>query len=235
MRITRVEECAPATRSGGTEWPIELMRAPALAFTAYFAYSPTASDADSRHARRVCAAVKTGNRHWLERAVAPLREAAAGVDGWAESLRRGALLVPIPSSLPGLAVDHVAGAIARVLLRAGLGVGVHPLLERRRRVRKSATSAAGARPSVRDHYDSIEFANGMTIAATTDLLLVDDVVTRGRTMFAAACRLRTAYPGARIEGFALMRTIGFGGEPIASVDPCRGEIRLKRRDTLRIP
>ena len=43
----------------------------------------------------------------------------------------------------------------------------------------------------------------------TRILLVDDVITRGRTLAAAAMRLHEAFPNAEIRAFALVRAMNF--------------------------
>jgi orotate phosphoribosyltransferase len=65
-------------------------------------------------------------------------------------------------------------------------------------------------------------------------VLIDDVITRGRTLLAAAARVREALPGAKIRAFALLRTMGFSGIKNL-LEPCRGEIRWMDGDAKRDP
>lgn len=46
-----------------------------------------------------------------------------------------------------------------------------------------------------------------TLFEPDEILLVDDVVTRGATLLGAANKLVDAYPNARISTFAAIRTI----------------------------
>jgi phosphoribosylpyrophosphate synthetase len=67
------------------------------------------------------------------------------------------------------------------------------------------------------------------------LLLIDDVVTRGRTLLAAAMRLHEAFPQARISAFALLRTLGFAVDLDALLEPCVGRVRWRAGDAYRNP
>jgi hypothetical protein len=61
------------------------------------------------------------------------------------------------------------------------------------------------------------------------------VVTKGRTLLAAASRVHEAFPGAQIRAFALVRTMGFIPGLEQLLDPCKGEIRWKAGDAYRTP
>jgi predicted amidophosphoribosyltransferase len=100
-------------------------------------------------------------------------------------------------------------------------------------VRKSATAQAGCRPTVEEHYRSFGIAG--TPLPSDRILLVDDVVTKGRTLLAAAARLQDAFPLARIEAFALLRTMSLTTEIACLVQPCVGEIRWRCGDARRNP
>jgi hypothetical protein len=65
--------------------------------------------------------------------------------------------------------------------------------------------------------------------------LVDDVVTKGRTLLAAAARVQEAFPCAEIRAFALIRTMGLTRNVERLVDPCIGEIRWRGGDACRTP
>ncbi|MDQ3902584.1 MAG: hypothetical protein M3247_02875 [Thermoproteota archaeon] len=71
--------------------------------------------------------------------------------------------------------------------------------------------------------------------APTEILLVDDVITRGATFFGAANRLKVAFPTSRIRAFAAMRTISRPEEFRAITDPCIGNISIFGQDTFREP
>jgi predicted amidophosphoribosyltransferase len=144
------------------------------------------------------------------------------------------VLIPVPGSTPDAAgrlwaAEHLAGALVKVGLGGRAWTGLH----RVRAVRKSATAAPGERPSVRLHYES--FRIEYPVAAPEKIMLVDDVVTKGRTLLAAACRLHEAFPAAQIRAFALVRTMGLIPVVEHLLNPCKGEIRWKAGDAYRSP
>jgi orotate phosphoribosyltransferase len=89
------------------------------------------------------------------------------------------------------------------------------------------------RPSVDLHFESLRMSTAAIQPA--GIVLVDDVITLGRTMLAAAARAREAFPQVRIRGFALLRTIGLDSGIERVLEPCRGEIRWTGADAQRIP
>ena len=74
----------------------------------------------------------------------------------------------------------VSELICNSLRRRGLEVDVVALIKRVECVQKSAIAALGARPNAKVHYDSLVVES--SIERYVDLLLVDDVVTRGCTL-----------------------------------------------------
>ena len=68
-----------------------------------------------------------------------------------------------------------------------------------------------------------------------DIVLIDDVITKGRTTLAAALRLREAFPAATIRAFALVRTMGFVGDIERLFEPCEGSIHWNGIDAYRDP
>jgi predicted amidophosphoribosyltransferase len=141
--------------------------------------------------------------------------------------------VPVPSSALRSGSVWAAERLATALHGIGLGKGVWTGLYRGHGVRKSATALSGHRPSVRQHYESF----GVTYSGTppSRLLLIDDVVTRGRTTFAAALRLHEALPNADIRAFALVRTMGLLPDVTHFFEPCQGVIRWAGGDARREP
>jgi orotate phosphoribosyltransferase len=67
------------------------------------------------------------------------------------------------------------------------------------------------------------------------VILIDDVVTKGRTLLAAAARVREAFPDAQIRAFALLRTRGLIPDLRNVLEPCRGQILWMAGDAHRIP
>jgi len=67
------------------------------------------------------------------------------------------------------------------------------------------------------------------------MVLIDDVITRGRTIFAAAMRLHEVFPRADIRAFAFVRTMGFVAAIDHTLEPCHGVIRWVGGDVRREP
>ena len=234
-----------------------------MSFASCYAYAPLGDGPLCDAARQMCARLKEADARWLARfAVQVWREHATN-GRFVALFGRDVVLVPVPGSRPQTGAPWVGERLAWCLKDMGLAGAVWPCLRRRHPVRKSAFAAAGERPSVLEHYASFAvecgeadhggLANGrqMSLAdgslrplaarrlrgagATPALVLIDDVVTRGRTLLAAAARLREAFPAREIRAFALMRTLAQGEWPWRNPDPCEGQVRWLKGDARRIP
>jgi hypothetical protein len=206
----------------------------AISFGACFRYSPCGVSPVARRSRRYCTLLKAQHPAFLAYGARCVRF---------DVIRDGALsglftarptLVPVPSSGRTRAgIPTVAGALAAELVAQGLGSAVRACLVRSHDIGRSSCARPGHRASVQDHYRSLS-----VVAAPgqpTDILLVDDLVTKGRTLIAAAARLREAFPTARISTFALMRTMSLVPDIETVRDPCVGQIRWVRGDARRMP
>lgn len=206
----------------------------ALPFASCYVYSPSASDAVSARSRLFCTLLKEGDARFLAKCAARVRREALASPTLGDFFPCAGLLVPVPGSVPGYrGSPWIAARVAEALAHAGLGGGVRSALARSSRVRKSATAPSGSRPTIAQHYESMAWM--LDAGAPDDIVLVDDVVTKGRTMLAAANRVRASLPHARIRGFALMRTMGFSTAIDCVLDPCVGEIRQRRGEAHRSP
>jgi hypothetical protein len=67
------------------------------------------------------------------------------------------------------------------------------------------------------------------------ILLVDDFITKGRTLLAAASVLANVFPGVDARGFAVVRTMGLVPDIERIASPVVGEIRFERGDAARNP
>jgi predicted amidophosphoribosyltransferase len=144
------------------------------------------------------------------------------------------VLIPVPGCQPQLTgIASNTEYLSAALIEAGLGERVWNGLRRTMAVPKSATAAGGERPSVQRHYES--FAVACDAGVPSQILLVDDVVTKGRTLLAAAARLQEAFPQTPIRSFAFLRTMGFVTDVSRLLDPCVGEIHWQAGDARRAP
>jgi hypothetical protein len=73
------------------------------------------------------------------------------------------------------------------------------------------------------------------IAIIFVIVLIDDVITKGRTVLAAAARLQAVFPHADIRAFALIRTVGFRQRMDCLIEPCDGVVRWAGGDARRDP
>lgn len=148
--------------------------------------------------------------------------------------RNKPILVPMPSSsLQKPNSLWVSQCISSVLVRNNLGTRVVECLTRIRAVPKSANSLPEKRPRAINHYDSLVVE---TVHEADEILIVDDVITRGASMMGAVNRLAAVFPNSKIRGFAIMRTVSRSKEFRAIEDPQIGSIRLKANgETFRKP
>jgi len=154
----------------------------------------------------------------------------------AEFFRAIDVLIPIPASEPSCADrDYLPDRLAAAFVAEGLASSAWKGLRRVRAVAKSATAAPGRRPTVLAHYESLSVVPGANLPDDARLLLIDDVVTKGRTLLAAAMRLHEAFPQARISAFALLRTLGFKDRLEGLLEPCVGRIGWRAGDARRNP
>lgn len=148
---------------------------------------------------------------------------------FADYFTKTTVLVPAPrSSLARPGRLWVPQRLVRSMQKHGLGVQKECLV-RREAVPKSSTSAPDARPKPQVHYESMG-VTGTLGARPRDIVIVDDVVTRGATLIGAAGRLAEVFPGARIRGFAALRAVSRPEEFKGIFDPCVGRIDIRNGD-----
>jgi predicted amidophosphoribosyltransferase len=145
------------------------------------------------------------------------------------------VLVPVPGRRAGaVRMSDAPFQLAEQLARRGLGCSIWPGLVRNHEIPKTASAPPGARPTIATQLGSLGVVANHR-PAVEGLLLIDDVVSRGRTLLAAALRLKEAFPHARVRAFALIRTLGLISDVAHVLDPCIGHIRLRRGDASREP
>ncbi len=206
---------------------------PALSFAACFVYAPRGVGSVCDASRTLCTRVKAIDVLWLPRYVGLAHRATLSYPYLAELFRGDAVLVPVPGSASRHRASWVALHLALALRDAGLVSKVWPGLHRHSAIRKSATALSGHRPTVLEHYQS--FSVDASPMLMHRIVLIDDVVTKGRTLLAAAARIRARFPDADVRAFALIRTVGYAQRLERLMDPCQGVIRWSAGDALRVP
>jgi hypothetical protein len=204
-----------------------------VAFASCYIYSPAGESGICARSRLLRTLLKEGDARFMFKYAVRVRrqmEPAAVLAGFFLS---DDVLVPVPRSATKAGGTWAAAELARALVAAGVGSATWPGLHRISAVAKSATSAKGWRPSVARHFDSFRL-EPLQIRPRR-VVLIDDVITKGRTLLAAAARVREALPDTQIRAFALLRTMGFVSDLSDLIEPCRGEIRWMRGDAQRIP
>jgi len=210
-----------------SSWPSE------VPFASLLIYSPKGSSEVSGKSRQVCYAIKRGDTQLLAQAVQVIAQVFQE-SGFGAFLGPDVGLVPAPGSAP-----HVPGGlwpaelIARALVKAKLGHEVVPCLRRTVAVPKSAFAPPGERPTIHQHFETLEVER--TLLVPSRLTIVDDVVTKGRTLLACARRLQDSNPNADVRCFAMVRTMGLQPGVEAIVSACQGRIRCAGADAEREP
>lgn len=202
-------------------------------FASCYVYSPAGDSAICARSRLLRALLKGGNARFMIQYAVRVRQQMLPDSTLAGFFQSDDVLVPVPRSAPKLGGTWAAAQLAQALVQEGVGTAMWPGLQRICAVRKSATAAKGSRPSVVRHYESFRLEPpGLRPAS---VVLIDDVITRGRTLLAAAARLHEALPDAQIRAFALLRTLGAIADLRGLIEPCRGRISWRDGDAQRIP
>ena len=204
-----------------------------VTFASCYVYSPAGESGICARSRLLRALLKEGDAHFMFKYAIRVRQQMEPAAVLAGFFLADDLLVPVPRSAPRVGGTWAASELARALVEAGVGSTMWPGLHRISAVRKSATAAKGRRPSVGRHFDS--FRLEPPEIRPRRVVIIDDVITKGRTLLAAAARVREALPETQIRAFALLRTMGFISDLRGLLEPCRGEIRWMRGDARRIP
>lgn len=208
-----------------------------IAFGSFADYSPRGAGRRGPLSRRLCYAVKDddfvvidGKRvraipHMISRLCQNLQSS-----GLEEIFDDEPILVPAPRSVPVAKGElYPPRIISHQLVDAGLGGAVRLLLERTRPVQKASHASPEDRPTAVEHYRSLAVRSGAS--APHAVLIVDDVITSGCMLLAAASRLKHAFPQTKVRVFALIRTLS--SDPVNQIyQPTRGTITL-RVDRLR--
>ncbi len=204
-----------------------------IEYASCYVYSPIGTG-DVCERSRLLTLLKAADAAFMLKYACRVRQQAREMTQLAGFFGDKDVLVPVPGSMPyAVGNPWAAEHLAIALVNEGLGGEAWPGLHRIRPVRKSATAAPGERPTVSVHYESFDIERPPT--PPERILLIDDVVTKGRTLLAAASRVQEAFPRAQVRAFALVRTMGLIAGVEQLLDPCKGEIRWRAGDAHRSP
>lgn len=204
------------------------MRLSTIEFGSLLCYSPCGTSNDEKQSRTVMRVLK-GDEYvrdpptLMSDVVADMMRSRITRLPFARLFAANQILVPTPnSSLTRPGTLWVPQRLANPLKRKGLGQSVVECLKRAKPLRKAATSAAADRPTAREQYESMEVQK--ELSDHDEILLIDDVVTRGAMLIGAANKLADAYPNSRIRAFAAIRTISDPSDFRSIYTPCMGTI-----------
>lgn len=207
-----------------------------LEFGSLFAYSPHGVNEEARRSQRLCHQLK---RDGFTQPRDGSRSTALPAVSWiAERIfeRRAELpftgffgpdvtLVPMPTHAKQRENSlWVPMRLCEEFCRARLAGSISHCIVRSIAVPKAAQSKPEERPTVDLHVASMTFDR--TLESLDEVLLVDDVVTRGATLMAASIKILEAFPRARVRAFAILRTISAVEDFVRTDSPIAGTIHL---------
>lgn len=197
-------------------------------FAAILAYSTLRDPGTetSRQSQLVRDAIKSCRTNYLERFGERAAEAHGTVAELELFLGPETTLVPVPRSAPRVGDDALWPALRLCLEleKRGLCREVVVALERTTKIRKSAFLRRGEdRPSPEEHVSTMAVDRAVATLLTHRILIVDDVVTRGSQLLAAASLVASAFPAAEVRALAALRAVS-GEEVEAIYEPVVGTI-----------
>lgn len=151
-------------------------------------------------------------------------------------LAEDSVLVPVPrrAPLPGKDALWPALHLSHALVLGKMGARVLPCLVRTSAVPRSPTTSPTNRPDPLQHRATLRVDRAL-FESPSRITLVDDIVTTGTTLIAAASRLREALPGTDVRAFALVRMVFSDPDFARLYDPCRGRISFDGTSVSRRP
>ena len=123
-----------------------------------------------------------------------------------------------------LAEPWPARSICAALRGAGLAAEVMPYLKRERAVASACRSAPSEHPTASAQFATLAMLDKLTVHDRITVL--DDVLTTGATLLAAASRVQLAYPHAEVRAFAALRISESSSSTADFHSPTRGQVRL---------
>lgn len=214
------------------------MKISEVKFGSLLAYSPHGNSLKDKESKSVMINLKNDNvlRSGILTSEYIVRAIKRDIEKFpfADYFNSNTVLIPIPkSSLLKKDTLWVSQRITDALVRNGLAKSSEGCLERVIALPRSSKSTPENRPKAFQHYESMRVRK--LLFNPEEIVLVDDVVTRGATILGAVNRVAEAFPNTRIRAFAVMRTISRPEKFSQIVDPCVGTIKLSGGEAWRDP
>lgn len=212
-----------------------------LEFSSFLTYSPRGTSSVAKESRTVMSDLKNDksiqikqNKILTSEYYTQKIKSMINTLSFASYFHAKQILVPVPkSSLTKKNTLWASKCLADALIRNGLGKNVNTCLFRKFAVLKSSMCKPRDRPKPRKHFDSLSMKKIPN--CLEEVLLIDDIVTRGSTFLGAANRIKIECPTTKIRAFAFMRTISNSDEFEKIVNPYSGMITIKDNDAFRKP
>lgn len=197
-------------------------------FLTFLAYSPRGKSEIEIASRTVAGSCKNGDVSFSMRLSQRIKEADLS-EYFANSA-----LVPVPRSTP--LVDGAvfpSQIICETLVRNGLGESVAICVDRAYAIPKSSGQFhADTRNTIQTHQDSLIIQPKLITEPT--IIVVDDILTLGRTSMATALELQKVYPDKEIKIFCAVRTRSWKNlENI--IDISKGHMSLAANGGVQLP
>lgn len=197
-------------------------------FLTFLAYSPRGKSEIEIASRTVAGSCKNGDVSFSTRLCQRIKEADL-LEYFAHSA-----LVPVPRSTP--LVDGAvfpAKIICETLASNRVGESVADCLKRKYAIPKSSGQFhADTRNTVQAHQDSLQVTPILITEPT--IIVVDDILTLGRTSMASALELQKVYPDKEIKIFCALRTRSWKNlENI--IDISKGHMSLTANGGVQLP
>jgi len=198
-----------------------------IEYGSLLSYTPRPISDSQKHAQTIMIKLKTdavlSSQMTMSEYVADQISKNLDALPFADLFKVNPILIPTPkSSFSKPGTLWVPQRLTAALVSKSLGKEAISCLSRVTPVEKSAGNSPANRPPAEVHRDSMDVT--IMLDKPKEILLVDDVVTRGATLLGAANKLAEAFPDARIRAFAVICTRTRHKDFLKINDPYKGLI-----------
>lgn len=197
-------------------------------FLTFFVYSPRGTSENAIKSRNLLGICKNGHEDFS-------LCLATNIEKYNEkSYFENSVLVPVPRNSPIVeGAVYPSRIITEKLVSEGIGIEFSDCLIRTKTIPKSSNNfSAETRNSVETHSESLS-VNPILITQPT-IIIVDDVLTLGRTAMASAIKIQDQYPDKEVKIFCPFRTRSFKDDNLL-LDIRHGEMTLSCNNKVIMP